>query len=36
MLTTFAISQGDLIGIVLAITGFLFLYFYAEELEENG
>jgi hypothetical protein len=36
MLTTFAISRGDPIGIVLALTGFLFLYFFAEELEENG
>ncbi len=36
MLTTFAISRADPIGMVLAVTGFLFLYFFAEELEENG
>jgi hypothetical protein len=34
-LTTFAISRGDAIGIVLALTGFLYLYFAAEELEHN-
>ena len=35
MLTTFAISRADIIGIVLALTGFLYLYFATEELEHN-
>jgi len=35
MLTTFAISKGDALGIVLATLGFLVLFTMAEELETN-
>ena len=35
LLTTFALSRGDVFGLILSVTGFLVMHTYIEELFDN-